>query len=98
MMGITFPKKDDIVIHMNTTRGIPHRTPKQAFYIALLVFLFLMIGPLAIIKIYYQTNFFLTSQALTERQTVATLTASAVKLKVDHLTHIAATMASSTDL
>jgi hypothetical protein len=75
-----------------------HNRQVRAIIIACIVFIILLTVPLLLISFYHNTDTELTSEALSKQQTVASITASALKLKIDRLVGIAEAMASSSEL
>jgi methyl-accepting chemotaxis protein len=71
---------------------------KRALAIASIVFLILMIGPIFLCFSYQNDYNNLTAQVMAQQQTVASITATAIKIKLDRLVGIAEEMASSTKL
>jgi hypothetical protein len=75
-----------------------HGRRNRAFLISAAVFVVLAIVPISLGVFYRTTDADLTAQVTNQQQTVATITATAIRLKLDRLVSIAAAMASSTQL
>lgn len=70
----------------------------RAIFVSIVIFLILGIVPLSLWTFYRTIDASITAQVLSQQQTVATITATAVKIKLDRLVGIAEAMASSTKL
>jgi hypothetical protein len=71
---------------------------KRAAIITTIVFLLMMSVPVVLIVVYNKTSYSLTSQKLTEQQTLTGLAALALKIKLDNLVSIASSYASAPQL
>jgi hypothetical protein len=68
---------------------------KKGIVIAVIVFLVILIVPIALAGVYYQTSSTLTSQEVTKEQTLSDLASLALKIKLDRLVNIASSIAAS---
>jgi hypothetical protein len=71
---------------------------KQGVIITAIVFLVLMIAPIVLMGFYYRTYNTLTTQELTKEQTLSDIASLALKIRLDKLTVVATSLASSPQL
>jgi hypothetical protein len=70
----------------------------KAIIVAIVIFCVMMVVPVMLMGVYYQTNNSLTTQKEAEQQTLVDLASLALKLKVDSLVGIASSYATSPQL
>ncbi len=70
----------------------------RAFFVALVLFLVLLVVPILLTASFFRTSDSMTTQAIVQQQTLSDIAVRAIQTKVEHLTSIATSMAASPQL